>query len=108
MHKHIAFQPVRRRKVGAALVALLLAGLIDAPALAAANADNNAAARELRVGFVPGPYADEFRAGVEPQLRRKGYTVRYVEFSTGLEANQAVYRGEIVADVMQHEVYLKS
>ncbi|MDR5806519.1 MetQ/NlpA family ABC transporter substrate-binding protein [Caballeronia sp. LZ001] len=62
----------------------------------------------LRVGFVPGPYADEFRQGVEPQLVRKGYTVRYVEFSTGLEANQAVYRGEIVADVMQHSIYLKS
>jgi D-methionine transport system substrate-binding protein len=65
-------------------------------------------ANELRIGFVPGPYADEFKAGVEPQLREKGYTIKYVEFSTGLEANQAVYRGEIAADVMQHEVYLKS
>ena len=67
-----------------------------------------AGANELRIGFVPGPYADEFKAGVEPQLRQKGYTIKYVEFSTGLEANQAVYRGEIAADVMQHEVYLKS
>jgi D-methionine transport system substrate-binding protein len=65
-------------------------------------------ANELRIGFVPGPYADEFKAGVEPQLRQKGYAIKYVEFSTGLEANQAVYRGEIAADVMQHEVYLKS
>jgi D-methionine transport system substrate-binding protein len=64
--------------------------------------------RTLRVGFVPGPYADEFRQGVEPQLVKKGYTVRYVEFSTGLEANQAVNSGEIAADVMQHSVYLKS
>jgi len=67
-----------------------------------------AGANELRIGFVPGPYADEFKAGIEPQLRQKGYTIKYVEFSTGLEANQAVYRGEIAADVMQHEVYLKS
>jgi D-methionine transport system substrate-binding protein len=65
-------------------------------------------AHVLRIGFVPGPYADEFRLGVEPQLVRKGYTVKYVEFSTGLEANQAVYNGEIYADVMQHAVYLKS
>jgi D-methionine transport system substrate-binding protein len=63
---------------------------------------------ELRIGFVPGPYADEFKLGVEPVLRQKGYSIKYVEFSTGLEANQAVYRGEIAADVMQHEVYLKS
>lgn len=65
-------------------------------------------AQLLAVGFVPGPYADEFRLGVEPQLRKQGYAVKYVEFSTGLEANQAVDRGEILADVMQHEVYLKS
>ncbi|CAG9269986.1 Methionine ABC transporter substrate-binding protein [Paraburkholderia caribensis] len=77
---------------------------------AAHAADDPAAKAQqtLRIGFVPGPYADEFRQGVEPQLVRKGYTVRYVEFSTGLEANHAVYSGEITADVMQHSVYLKS
>lgn len=69
-------------------------------------AENNA--HVLRVGFVPGPYADEFREGVEPQLKRKGYAVQYVNFSTGLEANQAVWHGEIAADVMQHSVYLKA
>jgi D-methionine transport system substrate-binding protein len=69
-------------------------------------ADN--APHVLRVGFVPGPYADEFREGVEPQLTRKGYTIQYVNFSTGLEANQAVWHGEIAADVMQHSVYLKA
>lgn len=108
MMKSLSPTPVNLRLARAALVALVLAGSSSAPALDATAADNNAAARELRVGFVPGPYAEEFKAGVEPQLRKKGYTVRYVEFSTGLEANQAVYRGDIVADVMQHEVYLKS
>ncbi|PXW22868.1 D-methionine transport system substrate-binding protein [Paraburkholderia caballeronis] len=73
-----------------------------------ASAANDDAQRTLRIGFVPGPYADEFREGVEPQLVRKGYKIKYVEFRTGLEANQAVYSGEIAADVMQHEVYLKS
>lgn len=67
-----------------------------------------AAPVELKIGFVPGPYADEFKLGVEPVLRREGYTIKYVEFSTGLEANQAVYNGELAADVMQHDVFLKS
>ncbi|PMS36851.1 methionine-binding protein [Trinickia symbiotica] len=73
-------------------------------------ADDTAATphQTLRIGFVPGPYADEFRQGIEPQLLRRGYKVQYVEFSTGLEANHAVYSGEITADVMQHSVYLKS
>jgi hypothetical protein len=26
---------------------------------------------ELKVGFVPGPYIDEFKAGVEPELKKK-------------------------------------
>ncbi|ABE34403.1 NLPA lipofamily protein [Paraburkholderia xenovorans LB400] len=95
----------RRRITGTLLLAATLAGFTAPTAYAT---DSGAPSQELRVGFVPGPYADEFKAGVEPQLRKKGYAVRYIEFSTGLEANQAVYRGEIIADVMQHEVYLKS
>ncbi len=98
----------RRRVTGAFLLAVTLAGFSALIPYLAYSADGDASAQELRVGFVPGPYADEFKAGVEPQLRKKGYAIKYVEFSTGLEANQAVYRGEIIADVMQHEVYLKS
>lgn len=63
---------------------------------------------EIKVGFVPGPYIDEFKAGVEPELKKKGYSVRYYEFSTGLEANNAVFKGDIDADVMQHTVFLES
>jgi D-methionine transport system substrate-binding protein len=76
--------------------------------LSGQSADAAGNAQALPIGFVPGPYADEFRLGVEPQLRKQGYEIKYIEFSTGLEANQAVDRGEIFADVMQHEVYLKS
>lgn len=63
---------------------------------------------ELKVGFVPGPYIDEFKVGVEPELKKKGYNVRYVEFSTGLEANNAVFKSEIDANVMQHTIFLNS
>lgn len=102
MRSSIAVLSAGRRVAGVMLLAATLA------VFTAHAAGNDGTAQALRIGFVPGPYADEFKAGVEPQLRKKGYTVRYVEFSTGLEANQAVYRGEIDADVMQHEVYLKS
>jgi len=34
----------------------------------------------------------EFKVGVAPELQKKGYRVRHVEFSTGLEANNAVFR----------------
>jgi len=64
--------------------------------------------KELKVGFVPGPYIDEFKIGVAPELAKKGYQIRYVEFSTGLEANNAVFKNEIDANVMQHTVFLNS
>jgi len=63
---------------------------------------------QLRIGFVPGPYIDEFKLGVQPELEKKGYQIKYYEFSTGLEANSAVFHGDIDANVMQHTVYLKS
>ena len=84
--------------------ALLLVG-----ALAAGTAQAQEPAKpELRVGFVPGPYIDEFKVGVAPELQKKGYRIRYVEFSTGLEANNAVFKGEIDANVMQHTIFLNS
>jgi D-methionine transport system substrate-binding protein len=63
---------------------------------------------ELKVGFVPGPYIDEFKIGVAPELQKRGYKISYVEFSAGLEANNAVFKNEIDADVMQHTVFLNS
>jgi D-methionine transport system substrate-binding protein len=63
---------------------------------------------EIKIGFVPGPYIDGFKAGVEPELKKKGYTVKYFEFSTGLEANTAVFKNDIDANVMQHTVFLNA
>ena len=83
------------------ILVLVAADPVRAPA-------KDASKTELKIGFVPGPYVDGFKAGVEPELKRKGYTVRYFEFSTGLEANTAVFRNDIDANVMQHTVFLNS
>jgi D-methionine transport system substrate-binding protein len=64
--------------------------------------------KDLRLGFVPGPYIDEFKIGAAPELQKQGYRISYVEFSAGLEANSAVFKNEIDADVMQHTVFLES
>ncbi len=48
------------------------------------------------------------RQASNPILKKKGYTVRYFEFSTGLEANTAVFKNDIDANVMQHTVFLNS
>ncbi|KJC35060.1 methionine-binding protein [Bradyrhizobium sp. LTSP849] len=87
----------------------LLSGLLALSPFAAVDSLAQQPAKpELRVGFVPGPYIDEFKIGVEPELKKKGYKIRYVEFSTGLEANNAVFKSEIDANVMQHTIFLDS
>src|SRR5450830_1908237 len=85
-----------------AILALTLFWACALPAMAAPQKP------ELSVGFVPGPYIDEFKIGVQPELEKKGYKIKYYEFSTGLEANSAVFKGDIDANVMQHSVFLKS
>ncbi len=88
-----------------ALFSTLLVTATVAGAIAHAQ---DATKPELKVGFVPGPYIDEFKIGAAPELAKKGYRIRYVEFSTGLEANNAVFKNEIDANVMQHTVFLNS
>lgn len=90
------FQP-RRRLLAATLL------LAAAPLWAQAQA-----AEPLRIGFMPGPYRDAFRIGIEPQLRQLGYEVQYVEFSQGVQPNDAVERGQIHANIFQHTVYLEA
>ena len=62
----------------------------------------------IRVGFNPGPYKEQFEKGVAPFLIKKGYKVEYKDFSDGIQVNDAVARGNIEANIMQHPVYLKS
>ena len=65
-----------------------------------------AQAADLSVGFMPGPYRDAFAKGIEPLLKQQGYTIKYVEFSQGVQPNDAVERGQIDANIFQHTLYL--
>ena len=85
----------RRSLVLAALAGAMLAGTA-------------AAATELSVGFMPGPYRDAFAKGIAPQLEKQGYTIKYVEFSQGVQPNDAVERGQIQANIFQHSLYLEA
>lgn len=89
--------PSRLRR--STLLAALLCTLLGATA---------AQATELAVGFMPGPYRDAFAKGIAPQLERQGYTIKYVEFSQGVQPNEAVERGHIHANIFQHSLYLEA
>jgi D-methionine transport system substrate-binding protein len=79
-----------------------------ASCILALAASASAHAAELRIAFTPGPYKDAFVAGIAPQLAREGYILRYVEYSLGVQANDATQRGEVDANVFQHGIYLEA
>lgn len=83
---------------------LIVALLSSAAVLSTAHADD----KLIRVGFNPGPYKEQFQNGVAPFLIKKGYKIEYKDFSDGIQVNDAVARGNIEANIMQHPVYLKS
>lgn len=64
--------------------------------------------KELRIGFMPGPYIDEFKLGIEPALKEKGYTIKYVNLNDGVQTNIAVANDELDANIFQHSIYLES
>lgn len=62
----------------------------------------------IHLGFNPGPYIDQFKVGIEPQLLEKGYTIKYTDFNDGIQPNVAVANGEIDANIFQHAFYMES
>ncbi|EKS71324.1 MULTISPECIES: MetQ/NlpA family ABC transporter substrate-binding protein [Caballeronia] len=62
---------------------------------------------EIRFGATAGPYSDQIRYGIKPQLEKEGYKVTIVEFSDYVQPNLALADGALDANAFQHEVYLK-
>lgn len=61
----------------------------------------------IRVGVCAGPYEDMFKEGIQPELEKKGYEIKYVDFSDYVLPNNALAESEIDVNVFQHSTYLK-
>ncbi len=62
----------------------------------------------LRIGYFPGPYADQFKRGVQPYLESQGIKVQATEFSNILQLNSALMDGSLDANVFQNRAYLET
>lgn len=62
----------------------------------------------LRIGFFPGPYADQFKRGVQPALEKAGVKVQATEFSNIIQLNSALMDGTLDANVFQNRAFLES
>lgn len=62
----------------------------------------------LRIGFFPGPYADQFKRGVQPALEAAGVKVQATEFSNIIQINTALMDGSLDANVFQNRAFLET
>lgn len=61
---------------------------------------------EIRIGFFPGPYADQFKRAIQPQLEKKGYTIKLTEFSNAIQPNTALLDGSLDVNVYQNKGFM--
>ncbi|HEZ3742739.1 TPA: hypothetical protein WIA37_001479 [Neisseria meningitidis] len=99
------------KTLSAAALALILAacgGQKDsAPAASAsAAADNSAEKKEIVFGTTVGDFGDMVKEHIQPELEKKGYTVKLVEFTDYVRPNLALAEGELDINVFQHKPYL--
>ncbi|MFJ9463327.1 MetQ/NlpA family ABC transporter substrate-binding protein [Viridibacillus arvi] len=64
--------------------------------------------KDIKIGATAGPYSDMLNKAIIPQLEKKGYTVKTVEFSDYVQPNKALDSGDIDANLFQHSIYLQN
>jgi D-methionine transport system substrate-binding protein len=82
----------------------VLAGLITAAAITIAT---QAGAETVKVGVVPGVYADSIEALV-PEAKAKGLDIEVVEFTDWTTPNVALRSGDIDTNYFQHQPFMNN
>ena len=98
MPAHFSFAASRRAVLATAAVALLATAGV--PALAQDPAKKN-----LLIGATAGSNYDLLQKGIVPQLQKKGYQVKLIEFNDYVQPNLALSDGSLDANFFQHRAY---
>lgn len=69
---------------------------------------DNKEVKEIVIGVAPGPYGDMAKLSIQPELEKKGYAVKLIEFSDYVQPNLALGNGEINVNIFQHSIYLEN
>ena len=82
----------------------VLVALMAASSLALAQ---SATKKEIVIGATAGSNVDVLKLGIQPQLEKKGYKVKLVEFNDYVQPNLALAQGALDLNFFQHIIYLK-
>ena len=91
---------VSRRAALAASALALAAAVWASPVLA-----QDAAKKQLLIGATAGSNYDLLQKGIVPQLQKKGYQVKLIEFNDYVQPNLALSDGSLDANFFQHRAY---
>lgn len=62
--------------------------------------------KEIKIGATVGDFAELVKDGIKPQLEKKGYKVKLVEFTDYVTPNIALAQGALDANIFQHKPYM--
>jgi D-methionine transport system substrate-binding protein len=63
--------------------------------------------KDITIGATAGSNSEVLRLGIAPQLERKGYKLKVVEFNDYVQPNLALANGALDLNFFQHVIYLK-
>lgn len=64
--------------------------------------------KEIKIGFFPGPYADQFKRGIQPILEQKGYKTSATEFTNIIQINASLMDGSLDLNIFQNRAFMES
>ncbi|MEJ5150902.1 MetQ/NlpA family ABC transporter substrate-binding protein [Comamonas sp. MYb396] len=98
MSARFSFAAGRRAVVAGAALALIAA--VSLPAMA-----QDVAKKSLKIGATAGSNYDLLQKGILPQLEKKGYQIKLIEFNDYVQPNLALSDGSLDANFFQHRAY---
>lgn len=69
--------------------------------------DKKEEAKEIRFGTSFGHFTDMVREAIIPELTKEGYKVTLIQFTDGIQLNNALHEEHIDANIFQHVPYLR-
>jgi D-methionine transport system substrate-binding protein len=90
------------------LIMVLMIGLLAACGGKTTASVGGKEKKELTIGATAGPYSDMVNKAIKPQLEKKGYKVKVVEFSDYIQPNLALAEGDLDANLFQHKIYMET
>ena len=98
MSARFSFDASRRAVLATAAMALLVTA--GAPAMA-----DDGSKKNLLIGATAGSNYDLLQKGILPQLHKKGYQIKLIEFNDYVQPNLALSDGSLDANFFQHRAY---